>query len=500
LNIGGNFTQNPAGTLGIRLASTSLYDTLALGGGATLSGALTLSYLGGFNAVPGDVFTIITTADGVSGKFTSFFDPHATGTLLTLRVVYEPNDVLLEFVQGPFTSAVPRDHCNVNELAVARALDQLAGQNPAHPLVQELDTLPIPQVLSALSLLSPEDLASIFTAGLAVSQIQVGNIEHRLTEVRQGATGFSDSSYAVTDRRVARTYDDKTVITPDGKEDREQSAPLVQRDQRWGFFISGSGELVDIESTCAARGSSFTTGGVTVGADYRVSRQFVFGAALGYANTSSDLNRDGNLNINSGKASLYGTFYEGGFFVNGIVGGGAGSIDTRRFTVGGFARGETDGTEFNGLLGTGYDCHIGTFTVGPVASLQYTTVGIDGFSENGSLGALRIDSQSQDSLKSAVGLKASYARKMGGITLTPEVRAQWQHEYLTSTSSIDAGFSSNNSFTVYGPHIGREALLADVGASAQLSSSVAIFAYYRGELLRQNYTSHGINAGLSVSF
>jgi outer membrane autotransporter protein len=340
-------------------------------------------------------------------------------------------------------------------------------------------------------------LASIFTAGLAVSAVQVGNIEHRLEEVRQGATGFSDSSFAVSDRRVTRNYDGKTMVGTDSK---EVIAPLVSPDKRWGFFVSGSGELVDVESTCAARGSSFTTGGVTVGADYRVSSHFVLGAAIGYANTSSDLNRGGNLDINSGKGSLYGTFYNEGFYVNGIVGGGWDSIDTRRRTVGGFARGETDGTDFNGLLGTGYDCHIGAFTVGPVASIQYNTVGIDGFSEEGALGALRIDSQSQDSLKSAVGLKASYTKKVGGVVLTPEVRAQWQHEYLTSTSSIDAEFNSATSFTVHGPHIGHDGLLLDVGASAQLTSGVAIFAYYAAELGRENYNVHSINGGVSMSF
>jgi autotransporter-associated beta strand protein len=502
----GSYVQNAAGTLTIRLASTTIYDRLAIGGGAALNGTLTVSYLGGFNAVPGDVFTIITTGTGVSGKFASFNDPHATGTLLTLGVIYQPNDVLLAFGQGSFTTAVPDDHCHPNEVAVARALDRLAVHHPNHPLILKLDTLLLPQVGRALDLLSPEDLTAIFTAGLAVSQIQVGNIEHRLEEVRQGATGFSDSGYAVSDRRRSssvRDDDGKNVVVSSSTSDsKELVAPTTtESDKRWGFFISGTGELVDIDSTCGARGSSFTTGGVTVGADYRVSRQFVLGAAIGYAKTSSDLSRDGHLDIDSGKASLYATFYSQGFYVNGIAGGGFGSIDTRRTTFGGSARGQTDAADFNGLLGTGYDYHIGAFTVGPVASLQYGAVGIDQFSEAGALGALRIDSQSQDSLKSAAGLKASYAKKIGGVILTPEVRAQWQHEFLTSASSLDAKFfNSDTSFTVHGPQIGHDALLVDLGASAQLTPSVTLFAFYTGELGRENYSAHSVNGGLRLSF
>jgi len=497
VSVAGSYTQSASGTLTIRLASTSIYDRLAIGGSATLDGALIVSYLGGFNAVPGDVFTIITTGAGVSGRFSSFFDSHATGTLLTLQVVYEPNDVLLEFIRAPFTSVVPHDSCHPNELAVARALDKLAAADPLNPLIVELDPLPVPQVLAAITLLSPEELTSIFTAGLAVSQIQVGNIERRLEEVRQGATGFSDSAFKVSDWHGTQSDDGKTTVDTAGT---QIAAPAVERDKRWGFFVSGTGELVDVESTCAARSSSFTTGGVTVGADYRVSNHFAFGAAVGYANTFSDLSRDGHLNINSGKASLYATFYNDGFYLNGIAGGGIGSIDTRRLTLGGFARGQTDAADFNGLLGTGYDFRMGAFTIGPIASAQYTTVGIDSFSEQGSLGALRIDSQSQDSLKSAVGLRASYAKKVGGVLLTPEVRAQWQHEYLTSTSSLNAGFTPASRFTVHGPHIGPDGLLVDVGASAQFTSNVAIFGYYTGELFRENYTRHSINAGVRLSF
>jgi uncharacterized protein with beta-barrel porin domain len=159
--------------------------------------------------------------------------------------------------------------------------------------------------------------------------VQVGNLERRLDEVRHSDAGFSDSGFAVTDSRGAQNYDGKSTlsldgkssVSLDGKSSKEVEQPIIERQHRWGFFISGTGTFGDVESTSQARGSSFTTGGVTIGADYRVNRNFVIGAALGYANTSSDLSRGGDLDINSGKASLYATYHEGGFFVNGIVRG-----------------------------------------------------------------------------------------------------------------------------------------------------------------------------------
>jgi uncharacterized protein with beta-barrel porin domain len=398
------------------------------------------------------VFTILKARGGVSGTFTKFNDAHFTGTLLGLSAVYRSNSVELKFTQGSFADLDDEFELTSNELAVAKALDELATDQPGNDLIAELNTLQLAQIPGALNLISAEDLAAIFTTGLAVSQVQVGNLERRLDEVRRGDSGFSDSGFAVTDSHGGQNYDGKSTVSLDGKTfasldgktSKQVEQPIIAREHRWGFFISGTGTLGDVESTSQARGSSFTTGGVTVGADYHVNRNFVIGAALGYANTSSDLSRGGDLDINSGKASLYATYYEGGFYVNGIVGGGYGTIDTKRRTIGGFAHGRTDATDFSALLGTGYDFHLGAFTVGPVASLQYGTAGIDGFTERGALGALRIDEQSQDSLRSAVGVKAAYTQRIGRMSLTPQIRAQWQHEYLDDSSSIDAGFSSRS--------------------------------------------------------
>jgi autotransporter-associated beta strand protein len=245
LTIGGNFNQSPAGTLSIRLASPTSYDLLTIGGAAFLSGALNVSYLDGFNAQIGDTFTILTAGGGVSGRFASFNDAHATGTLLGLELVYEDNAVLLRFVQGSFVDNLPA--LPPNELAVARALDRLAANNPNDALIRELNLLQLAQLTGALRLLSPEDFAAIFNSGLAISQVQIGNLERRLDEVRQGGSGFSDSGFAVTDSHGAQNYDGKSAMTLDGKSsvglDGKSSKEVVEmpeeREHRWGFFISG---------------------------------------------------------------------------------------------------------------------------------------------------------------------------------------------------------------------------------------------------------------------
>ena len=51
----------------------------------------------------------------------------------------------------------------------------------------------------------------------------------------------------------------------------------------------------------------------------------------------------------------------------------------------GAASGSTEASEWSTFIGAGYDFHFGSLTFGPVASLQYTDIGIDDFSERGSL-------------------------------------------------------------------------------------------------------------------
>lgn len=510
LTVVGNFSQGAPGALNIRIASPTSFDRLVVGGSAALGGALNVSSTGGFTAKPGDVIPIVT-AGSVSGKFANVSGAQPTSTVTTFGVSYRTTGVSLEFAQGSFAAVVPVvAPLTTTELAVAVALDKLAdGGQASSELIDHLNTLPISQVPGALNLLSAQDLTAIFTAGLSTSKVQASNIERRLQAVRQQGT-FSDYFDSTTsDSRGARNYEGqsargrsgKTVIPMDrdGKGSRELEPPRDERD-RWGYFISGTGEWGDLESVGPRRGTSFTTAGVTVGADYRVNRNVVIGAALGYANTSSDLNRGGDMDIDSGKASLYATYHKRGFYLDAIVGGGYSSIDTSRRTVGGFAVGKTEAADFNALLGTGYDFRAGRFTIGPIASVRYSSVGLDAFSERGALGAMHIDSQSQDSLESATGLRASYTMKLGEAVVTPEVRAQWMHEYLASNSSIDAGFTPGNSFAVHGPDVGRDALLLDVGITAQLKPNVSLFSNYSTELGRENYSIQSISAGVRVSF
>ena len=141
-------------------------------------------------------------------------------------------------------------------------------------------------------------------------------------------------------------------------------------------------------------------------------------------------------------------------------------MDSRRAALLGQAHGSTDGGDLNVLVAGGYDWKHGNLTVGPTASFQYTWVGVDAFTEHGSLAPLRIDDQHADSYRTALGAKASYDWTVGNMVITPEIRAAWQHEFGQTQYAVASRFANGagTGFSVTGPPVGQDSLLIGAGA------------------------------------
>jgi hypothetical protein len=95
---------------------------------------------------------------------------------------------------------------------------------------------------------------------------------------------------------------------------------------------------------------------------------------------------------------IYATYFNSCFYINGGIYGGYNSYDSSRRGLQGNANGNSNGAEFSTFVSGGYDIHLGYLTVGPIVSLQYTNVYLDGFREKGSLAPLSIHSDSEESL------------------------------------------------------------------------------------------------------
>jgi len=270
----------------------------------------------------------------------------------------------------------------------------------------------------------------------------------------------------------------------------------LAEDDRWGFFITGSGD-----STSGYDNYDGSSIGTTVGVDYWLNENLVVGVSVGYSHSESDLIHGSEIEADGGKAALYGMYQNGGFFTEGLIGGGYNSYDITRTAFLGDAKGDTHGTQFDAYAGMGYDLAWRGWTITPMASLLYTRVGIDGYDEVGSLLPLIIDSQHASSLRSRVGPRIAYTSRLGRARVTPSFSAQWQHEFMDDQLPFDARFANDpgNVFTVYGPQVGRDSLLLTAALNVAWKNYAAYVAY-QADLGRENYESHSALIGLRVGW
>src|SRR5262249_26003027 len=143
----------------------------------------------------------------------------------------------------------------------------------------------------------------------------------------------------------------------------------------------------------------------------------------------------------------YGTWDTGTLYVDGVASIGWSSIDNDRRIVipsvfDGTAKSDTDAFLLTMGAEVGYAFRFdGGFSVTPLGGLAHRHASIDGYKETGaSPYNLDVDSNDVDSLTPTLGFAIGGDFDLGGMKLSPEVRAAWQHEFLDSEEDITASF------------------------------------------------------------
>ncbi|MDR3403472.1 MAG: autotransporter domain-containing protein [Chthoniobacter sp.] len=500
LSVKGNYTQNSSGAMIIQINGTGAgqYSQVAVTGHAQLDGRLVLQKDGGgtIKLKMGQKLAFLTAGGGVSGTFSDVVNPFAGGTIVVSKLVYEANAVALEGTQGSFLSIDSQVHYTPNQKAVATMLDGAIADKRSAKLMTFLDNRQINQLPDDFDHIAPEEMASVYRIGVSLADVQARNVQRRTADIRAGASGFSTSGFQSS---AGMNYN-AGAAGPTGADGKtaEASAP----DQRWSTFITGAGDFAHVGESANAASYDLNTGGVTVGADYRLTPKLVVGMTVGYTGTSANLTEDGRLLVNGGKVGAYGTYYDKGYYGDVAVTGGANNYSTRRSSLDGDASGSTQGTEMNVLVDTGYDWRLDALTIGPSASFQYTYVGIDGFTEHGSLTPLRYVGQHQSSIRSTFGLRMAYDWKVGNVIVRPEGQLAWQHEFGDRSYSIDSTLASGagDMFSVSDSEIGRDSLLFGAGVAVLWNTRTSTYLYYDTDLLKKEYNAQSVTGGLRLNF
>lgn len=504
LTVLGDYTQVAGATLAIEIASPTLFDRLVVGGTAHLGGVLQILNAGSAPEY-GRRYAFLQ-AGSISGAFDTIttWDPATyrarllqnggTGTILIAPASY----TLVALTQ--------------NQKNVARALDSYIPAKSGDRLAVStaLDLQSAEQYPQAFDQISPGfyDTLTQITIGQAFAQTQM--INQRLSSLRLGARGFQ--AIGLDEQPLKNDKDGKSVADPkSGK-----AIINVPDSLNWSAWAMGTGIFARASNLSGIPNYHYEAGGFLAGADYTFGGNdpssgrptLTAGLYGGYNYTYAKYTNGGSTQINSALFGLYGTYSHGGFYADTVVGGGYNGYSARRSikfsTVDRTATSRPYGGQFNAALNFGYDWKARGFTFGPIGGLQYTYAGVAPFTEQGASSLdLRVNQQNVNSMIMTVGGRMAYNWNISqNISLIPEARLFWQHEFLDNSRSIGASLDggAGPSFDYQTDIPDRDSVFAGAGLAAQLGEKWNAFFYYNTDFGRQDFLSHAISAGLGLRF
>jgi outer membrane autotransporter protein len=141
----------------------------------------------------------------------------------------------------------------------------------------------------------------------------------------------------------------------------------------------------------------------------------------------------------------------------------------------------------------GYDFDLHGATLEPFVGLAWTQINMGAFSETGGSSALSGRSRDMSTGYSVLGaqLFTGEADFLGG-TLSPLLRAGWQHAFTSTVASRAVTFiSTTQNFTVLGTPLETDRAMLDVGATLGLGKDTQVSLGYSG-MLGSHTTDHAI--------
>jgi fibronectin-binding autotransporter adhesin len=333
MNVIGDFTQNAGGTLEINLASGSSYDVLNVTGPdpAELKGNLVLNF--NFHPMTGQSFTVVTTANGIDpGTLSaSYLDPTILmqpGIVATGMLTDADDDLTLTITSTQLTlSGLLGSYSTPNRVAVLNYIDSNVLSGPLlSAITTALGGANLPATVANIAdQMNPEKFANFVRETIINNAVFSTQLDDNYFESQRSANGdfmaangqidssgltiagpnVDPSLASVSSRLLAWSpaplahgllsdSSDPVVAGVDMKEMKTTPAPAPGPEHNFSTFIAGNVVLgQDFSQTDLAHADT-TSGGVQLGADYRITPHLRVGALFGYNHTDGDLDDNGS--------------------------------------------------------------------------------------------------------------------------------------------------------------------------------------------------------------
>ncbi|WP_342070061.1 choice-of-anchor F family protein [Yoonia algicola] len=270
-------------------------------------------------------------------------------------------------------------------------------------------------------------------------------------------------------------------------------------------LASLGGSAATYDATSGSIGYEVDAASFTVGVENRLNANASVGIAVG-GTTSTAEAADGLGEVEMTGLSLIGfarSNMDNGASIKALFGYQDASYDSTRNVLDETATGSTDGSQTFGAVEASYLSDLGGFAVGPMASIGFYNVTVDGFTETGADAFnLTVEEQSGSTFMGSVGVKGEYA--MLGASGQNKLTGSVAYSSMSSDDLvIESGFDGlpTASFPIDGRD--DEFVEVNLGFESLISSNTArdirIEAGYGGAF-GEDYERHGFQIGMNVQF
>jgi len=347
--------------------------------------------------------------------------------------------------------------------------------------------------------LATASLAATSQANAATSlqgvRLQLDHAQARMRMLRMGSNArwINDSTVQVNGRTLPVSGSGGFGGAPDDAD--------ATRTSGWGGYLMGTVAVEEAKDDSALK---IRTRGVSIGADYRLSRTAAAGASLGFSRSTTDVAGLADAQRARGSSlTLYGTYEPAPrWYVDGALSWARNRFELQRSTpTGGAARADTDGTAGGLGLTAGYQFVGPRSVVSPYLRAELLRVKVDGYTETGdspfSLGEQRVNSNAW-----IAGSEFQLIVPTAWAIWVPHARLEWQHQSQRNRDALSATLVGSGVQLAVDPQASADKSFGQVslGLSAQFKRGFALFVDYETLFAKDDVSEHRLNFGAKLEF
>lgn len=263
----------------------------------------------------------------------------------------------------------------------------------------------------------------------------------------------------------------------------------------------------DINSNAATIGNSGDVSSLNVGGDVQLTDSLRVGALFGYSENKSDFGGStGGFKLDETMLTTYAALNQGLWYVGGSVGVADLKFKDvhRSIELGPTVRTEAGSTKGNHIVARlvgGMNFGSATLSHGPIASLTYQQIKVNGYAESGAASTtMNFTEQTRDSLISSIGYLVSAQLDTGGVGIRPWARVAWENEHKNDGRVVRANLvTMGGSFALPAYKVDDNYGKVDVGVAAQFSKSLSAFLNYNTTFSQANQKNQMVLVGLKLA-